>query len=112
MEEYVVKLENNEQEEAFESNSDNILRVKVKSDVGYDITGRVYLEMSKNALLGLGTELIRLAHKFEDGLHTHLYPIDEGLITQKLGVYVLPDSSELVISCTEFKAIDEYIKNC
>lgn len=110
MENYVVALDSFE-EELFEVNGDNVIGVRVCDNKGIDISKecRVQIEFSKNALLGFATELIRLAHNYQDGKHTHLHPVEESLISQNMGVYLTPESSELIVDCNDFKPIEEYL---
>lgn len=66
-------------------------------------SSRVTLFLSRNALLGLGTELIRLAHDYKEGRHYHLNPATEDMMIQTLGVFLSPDSCELVVGCSNEK---------
>ena len=108
---YLIDI-NNSDNDGFETNSDNVLSVKV-----FDKENRhlkdcyVELFLTKNGMLGLGTELIRLAHKFHEGKHIHLDPCDKDLMVQRLGVFVSPDSNSLIIDCDKNITIDELCKN-
>lgn len=97
----------------FEDNADNVMEVKVYNEKGDEITKDTFVElfMSRNALLGLGTELIRLAYKFREGKHTHLEPVNEEQQIQRMGVFLTPTSGKLVICCNEGKCIDEYLQS-
>ncbi len=110
LEKYVVPIESNEEDE-FDIIGDNVLNVKVLTKENEEIKDCViHLEFSRNALLGLGTELIRLAHKFQEGYHTHLYPVeDPNFITQNMGVHLNPNSNELVIVCEQPNIINNLI---
>lgn len=66
-------------------------------------SSRVTLFLSRNALLGLGTELIRLAHDYKEGRHYHLNPATEDMMIQTLGVFLSPGSCELVVGCSNEK---------
>lgn len=68
------------------------------------------LYLSKNAILGLGTELIRLAHLFKDGKHIHLDSLDKEMTIERLGVFMAPESSDLIITCSDMKDIDSYFE--
>jgi hypothetical protein len=113
MSEYNIKLGSiSDEEEEFETAGDNIAQIDVMDKNGNDITKdcRVQVTLSKNALLGLGTELIRLAHKFSDGKHFHIDPISKESVVQSLGIMLHPESCELIVGCGEFKSFDKYIK--
>lgn len=72
--------------EDFEEKSDNICTVKVYDDNFKLIENcRVELFLSKNGMIGLGKELIRMAQNFHVGRHVHLDPPD---IVEKLGVFL------------------------
>ena len=70
---------------------------------------RIFL--SKNAMLGLGTELIRLAHNFEEGKEIHIVPASkEKGAEQSMGIFLTPDSCELIIKCEHFEPIEKYLE--
>ena len=112
MSSYKVELDSDEDIEGFEVSGDNIAELLVYDNEGNDITkkSKVQLILSKNGLLGLGTELIRLAHKFEDGYHTHIEPCEKERIVQNLGVVLMPTSCELIVNCSEMENIEEYFE--
>ena len=97
--------------DCFEKDADNIMEVRVRNDLGEDITknSTVDIFLSQNALYGLGTELIRMAHNFKEGKHVHLEPVTEEALVQRMGVFLTPDSSEVMICCNQGKCIDEYM---
>lgn len=109
---YVIDLKNDEHDE-FESKADNVAVLQVFDNEGNEITkqSKVSLFLSKNALLGLGTELIRLAHNYKEGKHYHIEPASEDMMVQTLGVFLTPDSSELIVGCSDEDVIDEYFKD-
>lgn len=113
MSEYIIKVGNiSDEEEEFETPGDNIAQVEELDKNGNNISKdcRVQVTLSQNALLGLGTELIRLVHQFRDGKHFHIDPISKESVVQSLGIMLHPHSSELIVSCGEFKSFDNYIK--
>ena len=72
------------------------------------------LSLSKNAMLGLGTELIRRAvqDQYKDK-HWHLDPTTKGDIDnacQEMGVFLHPDSPEVVITQGEMGDLFEILK--
>ena len=110
MTEYIVNLDSLE-EESYEVNGDNVIKVSVYNK-GIDLSKecRVQIEFSKNALLGFATELIRLAHNYQDGRHTHIQPVKKSLVSQNMGIYLTPESSEVIVGCNDFNPIEEYLK--
>ena len=114
MSEYIIDLDNDfDKEEAFEVTGDNIALVTVMdSSSGNDITQncRVQITLSKNALLGLGTELIRLAHDYDNGKHFHIEPINKEYVVQSKGIMLHPESCELILGCGDFDSFTEYTK--
>lgn len=108
---YVIDIENDANDE-FEYLSDNVGVLQVFDSKGNDITksSKVCLFLSRNALLGLGTELIRLAHNYNEGRHYHIEPASKEMIVQTLGIFLTPDSSELIVGCSDEDVIDEYFK--
>ena len=107
--EYKVKINPPEEyEDEFIQDETNIMRVQLLERGSKP--PRIMLEISRNALLGLGTELIRLAHQYKQGHHTHMYPVDKTLVSQNMGVYLTPDSCEVIIHCVELGDILEVLK--
>jgi len=99
-------------EEGFEIEGNNIAEVTVLDKSGNDITNncRVQITLSKNALIGLGTELIRLAHNYKDGKHYHIDPISKDYIVQSMGIMLHPESCELIVGCGDYKSFNDYTK--
>lgn len=62
-----------------------VVRNSEKEDISHEASIEIYL--SQNAMLGLGTELIRLAHTFYTGKHVHLEPCDKKSQVQRLGFF-------------------------
>lgn len=106
---YEVDILNDENDE-FDKNADNVGIVKVYDNEGNDITSKsnVQIFLSRNALLGLGTELIRLAHNYKETKHVHLEPAEEEMMVQRMGLFLAPDSADLTILCNENRVIDDY----
>ncbi|MFD4706440.1 hypothetical protein ACFWM3_16440 [Gottfriedia sp. NPDC058432] len=110
---YNINLANDfDKEEVFEIEGNNIAEVTVLDSNGNNITNdcRVMISLSKNALIGLGTELIRLAHNYKDGKHFHIEPISKGNVVQSMGIMLHPESCELIVGCGEYDSFDEYTK--
>ncbi|XRG80154.1 hypothetical protein V5E38_07570 [Rossellomorea sp. GAMAL-10_SWC] len=109
---YNISLINDsDEEEVFEIEGNNIAEVTVLDNNGNNITNgcRVMISLSQNALIGLGTELIRLAHNYKDGKHFHIEPIEKEYVVQSLGVMLHPDSCELIVGCGDYKPFNDYI---
>ena len=108
---YEIDIENDENDE-FEINADNVAIVQVHDKEGNDITAKtdVQIFLSKNALLGFGTELIRLANNYTDTKHIHMEPVEVDNIVQRMGIFLTPNSAQLTILCSDSKAIDEYFE--
>jgi len=111
--EYEIKIPAEHGEiEDFEKSDDNIALFRVLDKNGKDISQEcVYVEiwLSENAMLGLGTELIRLAHNFEEGKSITIEPSTEKEAKQEMGIFLTPDSCELTIFCKSFEPIEQYL---
>ncbi len=109
---YEIDIKNDEND-VFEINADNVGIVKVYDKEGDNITEKadVQIFLSKNALLGLGTELIRLAYSYTDTKHIHMEPVEIDNIVQRMGIFLAPDSARLTILCNDSKVIDEYFED-
>lgn len=107
---YEFDLIDDENDE-FEQLADNVGTVLVLDHNGESTRQqpRVMISLSRNAMIGLGTELIRMAHRFEVGSHMHVDPIQEGLVCQSMGIFLTPESSELIIACGDELDVDSYI---
>ncbi len=55
----------------------------------------VNMNLTKEAITGLATELIRFA--YSDVYHIHMYPCIKEIIYDYMGVFLTPDSEELII---------------
>lgn len=104
---------NNGDNDVFENKADNVGMLQVFDNEGKEITEQstVSLSLSKNALLGLGTELIRMAHNYKEGKHYHVEPATKDLMVQTLGFFLTPDSSELIVGCSDEGVIDTYFES-
>ena len=84
----------------------------ILSKHGENITNdcRVQIMLSRNGRIGLGSELIRLAHRFEEGRHFHIDPITEKNACQTIGIFLTTMSCEVIINCNELGQVDNYLK--
>jgi hypothetical protein len=108
---FSIPKEINEKHQAIE---DNIVHLQVYDSEGNEISdscryAEIYL--SDFAKIGLGTELIRLAHNFEEGKEIHIKPSSkEHGAHQEMGIFLTPDSCELTIKCESFEPIETYLE--
>lgn len=110
---YEVIIPEEEGIEDFQVTGDNIGLFRVFDLEGNDISGQcgyIIIYMSGNAMLGLGTELIRLAHNFEEGKEVTIEPITENEAKQSMGMYLTPDSCLLTIVAKSFEPIEKYLE--
>lgn len=107
---YEFDLIDDENDE-FDQLADNVGTVMVFDESWENVSpqSKVMISLSQNAMIGLGTELIRMAHRFEVGRHVHIEPMMEGLVCQRMGVFMTPKSSELIIACGDELDVDSYI---
>ncbi len=104
---YLITLKpSQETRDSFELDEKNVLHVRVQLPTGEIVDGigyRVEINLSRDAMLGLGVELIRAAHTgSQEKKLWHMHPSDHNLASQVLGVYLHPSSCELLISQREF----------
>ena len=106
-----------EELEEFELADNNVMAVKVypqgEKPTG-DINYIVSLEMTADAMLGFGTELVRMAlHDKEKNIiegHVHLRPMTKYEVCQDLGVFLTPDSSEIMICNAEKDTVTDLVR--
>ncbi|WP_432409583.1 Imm32 family immunity protein [Wukongibacter sp. M2B1] len=102
---------NNDEFDEFDRNADNVGIVHVLDENDEVMSNaKVQLYLNRNSLLGLGTELIRLAYNYVEGKHYHIEPADKETLCQRLGIFLTPDSNELIICCSDQDTIDEYLE--
>lgn len=110
---YEIELDDKRPED-FEIEGNNIGEFKVLDFYNNDISNKCrYIEigLSIDAMLGLGTELIRFAHNFEEGKKISIIPASkENGAQQSMGIFLTPDSCELVIEYKKFESIEKYIE--
>ena len=102
---YVVRIDDDSKDN-FEWKADNVIRVKIQDE---ETNPNVMIFASKNAMIGLGTELIRMAYAFEEGKHMHLEPSNADMQVQRMGVFLTPDSNSVIVCCEDMESIDEYV---
>lgn len=117
---YTITLDPKKDElEQYEIEDKNLINIRIQPPGSKTIDGkgyRVELSLSIDAMLGLGTELIRTALKakekvFKNGqFFEHLRPMDASLIVENMGVYLMPDSAELLITLKDFGEVKDISK--
>jgi hypothetical protein len=99
--------------EDFEKNDMNVACFQVFDLENNNISDQIRyvgLWFVRNSLIGFGTELIRLAHNYEEGKEIHIIPAREGIEAQQaMGVHLSPTSCELIIKCKSFEPIDKIL---
>jgi hypothetical protein len=114
MEKFVIDLNPSKDKiETYEESDKNLLKIRIQLPTGEMVEGegyRVEIALSNDAMLALGTSLIRAAHSKNKELNFwHLHPSDKDLISQNFGVYLHPKSCELLISEKDFESIHKIV---
>jgi hypothetical protein len=115
MDQILIKLKAHDQPDEFELSDKNLLRVRVQLPSGemiYDSNYRVELSFSQDAMLGLATELLRHLYK-EDNQQGfwHFRPATPNFSSQQLGLYLHPQSCELLISEVDHGTLQSQLDN-
>ena len=111
---YKVCLTKPVAQEDFEKHQNNVATISIQDKKGNFVTDNcnIVLSLSKNAMLGLGKELIREVHREgHSGDMTHFYPArpGEGLVIS-FGIIIHPESVEPILGNDDFESIDSYTK--
>lgn len=107
---FLVDLEwDDDYYEIYNIGFNNIAKIRVYEDEN-EITSRcdIVFRLSKSAFLGLGTSLIRIAHKYKE---EDFYLSSPEIQNQKLGFYLTNKSIALEIKCKNLNNIHYYDKN-
>lgn len=107
---FLVDLEwDDDYYEIYNIGFNNIANIKVYEDEN-EITSQcdIVLRLSKSAFLGLGTSLIRIAHKYKEEDFYLISPVEQN---QKLGLYLTNKSIALEIKCKSLNNAFYYDKN-
>lgn len=103
---YEVDIKKIELIEPYEQEQNNVMHVYAQKKINIDsgTKYKIVLSLSKNAMLGLGKELIRYAYlNRKPGHHVHLEPIEPGKPqVQAMGIYLLPASIPGIVGHGEF----------
>lgn len=105
----IFEIDLNSSEDMFSVHLDNLMDVSILDQNGDFIPAkglRVQIFLTKNGMIGLGTELIRRALKGKDkNNHWHLDPPQVGNlenVCQEMGVFLHPESPEVIFIQDEF----------
>jgi hypothetical protein len=108
-----ISLELSVEAEVFEINDENLANVRVfipDGDKPKELTGYQYhviLELSRDGMIGLATELLRTAYDDKEEIFCELMPSYEGHICQYMGIVLKPDSCRLSISKQDLGKIED-----
>ena len=117
---YLIDLNFNKQQlQEFEVNDENIMGIRIQLPDGKIVEGQEYkveLSLSPDAMIGLGTNLIRKglrAKELDKNLYKtefeHLIPFDQNSAVTNMGVYLVPGSAELLINIHQFGKVEDII---
>lgn len=90
-----------------------IVRVRVQMPTGEMIENngyRVEIALTREAMIALSASLREAAESEELANFWHLHPPDTELISQNFGVYLHPNSCELLIAEYKFRPIEELVQ--
>jgi hypothetical protein len=96
----------------YEERDANVALVRVRLPDGTSVASPEYLvevRLTRDAMLGLATELLRILHGPHDDVSRHTRPIDSGGACKSLGFYLAPQSCELLFNETELRTTEEYL---
>lgn len=117
---YSINLDpDKSKEEEYERDDKNVAEVRVQAPTGEIVSDSQYkvsITLSPDAMVGLGTELIRKGLKLKEaGEKSFDHAIEhlEGLYSpnpcQKMGIYLTPKSCDLIILADDFGKVEEII---
>ena len=107
-----IPLEHSDEAEIFEINDENIANVRVfvpDGDKAKELKGshfHVILEMSQDGMIGLATELLRMAYNGDEYSFVELMPSSWGFASQCMGIILKADSCRLSISKQDLGKIE------
>jgi len=101
------------EEEFFEEGERNIMKVRIQLPTGEmidNVNYRVELSLSKEAMLGLGINLIRAVYNDSSKVNFwHLYPSESDFSSQSLGIYLHSTSCQLLVSENDFGSLQDVL---
>lgn len=114
MSEFKINLIQTEPVEFYEKDDGNIIKFSVQLPTGEIVSGkgyRVYMNLSRDAKIGLGIGLIRSALREKDSTgFSHMYPCDKSHVGRDFGIYLHPQSCELLLTDEEFGTLEDLLK--
>lgn len=97
--------------EDYAENDRNVVQVRVQLPTGEMVSTpnyRVEISLSRDAMIGLATHLLRAAHRPEGQFFfQHLRPCDSNLASQILGVFMHPKSCELLVAEVDLGTLED-----
>ncbi|GAA0178460.1 hypothetical protein SH2C18_15160 [Clostridium sediminicola] len=111
--EYLVDLNfDNDFLESHEIGFCNVAEIKViKNNIDISKKCRVTLMLSKDALIGIGTQALRLAHNYDKRIKYSIIPSNEENSNSSFGFYLTSDSSSMIVGCKDNKNVFYHDKN-
>ena len=114
---YTLNLKNSKNaSEAFEASDENIAELRIQLPGSTKMVSgsqyKVELSMTADAMLGLGTELIRSAHRLKNSAEAefhHLQPINVNNTCQQLGIYLTTNSCQLLVADKDLGTVEKQI---
>lgn len=108
-------------EEEYELDDKNVAEVRIQLPSGEIVSGSKYkvsISLSPDAMVGLGTELIRKGLRLKESKEEsydyaveHLEAIYSTTPCQKMGVYLTPKSCDLIILTDDFGKVENILKS-
>jgi hypothetical protein len=110
---YLVDLDfDNDYFECHNLDFNNIAELKVmEGEQDISKKCRIIFILSKNGMLGLGTQLLRLAHNFNNVDRCLVTPFEGVNLNCLLGFFLTPNSAILEVGCETFKDVFYYDPN-
>jgi hypothetical protein len=108
-----IPIEASSRPEPFERADRNVIQVRVQLPDGTIISTAnciVEFNLSHDAMVGLGTELLRAAHGGDTRPGWELFPADRGLASQCLGVFLHPNSCRLNVWQVELGPLEKALE--
>ena len=110
METITISLDRDVEDDDIETEERSVAKLRVVDGAGKPVEGaRVELHISTDGLFRLGKELIRLSKSIDS--IAHLRPSSPSCAVCALGVYLHPDSAELLVIKRDFGTISNALSN-
>jgi hypothetical protein len=105
-----VELNRPQEREDFALEDRNLAQVRVRLASGEWVSGSqhlVELALSRDAMIGLATELLRAAHSEPFGFTLEVHPVEREFASQCLGIHLSSDSCELIVASADLGTVSE-----